>query len=308
MEPLVPPEVDLRDFPSMPVIRARLFGSTFHSRANDSEWRAGVTLWIKSWDQVPAGTLPDDDIDLCRLAELGRDVKEWKKLQVMAMRGWEVATDGLLYHRVVAECVLVAWLEKLGNRLSGGAGNAKRWGFAFDPDVIQKQIVMATGMLFTLNPESKALRKKRGSGIPTGPPNRPNGSADGIPNGNTDATQFHRSGIPDGSPGRIASEVKRSTNRLNRDVERTPNEERAVDNSAASQPTDKTELPKVKIAIDNTTSQHQSTAGQNWNNRNYVYESGKTFGRLQRQGESYSDYRDAVITESQRRMITAGAH
>ena len=30
----------------------------------------GGTLWLKSWDQVPAGSLPDDDVDLCRLAEL----------------------------------------------------------------------------------------------------------------------------------------------------------------------------------------------------------------------------------------------
>ena len=34
----------------------RLFGSSFHARASDAEWRAGVTLWLKSFHQVPAGS------------------------------------------------------------------------------------------------------------------------------------------------------------------------------------------------------------------------------------------------------------
>ena len=32
-----------------------------------------MTLWLKAQDQVPAGSLPGDDVELCRLAELGRD-------------------------------------------------------------------------------------------------------------------------------------------------------------------------------------------------------------------------------------------
>lgn len=85
------------------MFRSRLFGSTFHARATDGEWRAGVTLWMKSWDQVPAGSLPTDDIDLCRLAELARDIKTWKKVKDGALRGWVLCTDGRLYHPVVAE-------------------------------------------------------------------------------------------------------------------------------------------------------------------------------------------------------------
>lgn len=203
IEPLVPPEVDLRDYPSTPIIRGRLFGSTFHSRANDGEWRAGVTLWCKSWDQVPAGTLPQDDVDLCRLAELGRDARAWKKLRTMALHGWALATDGLMYHRIVAEVVLVAWLDKLGKQLSGGAGNAKRWGFVFDAETIQGQIATASRMLFTLNPQSNALRKKRISGIPTGPPD----DRGATPNGNAGATNNDPNGIADGTPDRIAREV-----------------------------------------------------------------------------------------------------
>lgn len=107
--PPVPPEADLKDFPFTPMYRARLFGSSFHARANDAEWRAGVTLWLKSQDQVPAGSLPDDDVQLCRLAELGRDLKTWKKIRAMALHGWYLCTDGRLYNDVVAEIVNDQW-------------------------------------------------------------------------------------------------------------------------------------------------------------------------------------------------------
>lgn len=115
--PLTPADCDLRDFPHTPMFRARLFGSSFHAQATDAEWRAGVTLWLKSWDQVPAGSLPDNDVELCRLAELARDLKTWKKLKDGAMRGWIACSDGRLYHPVVAEGVNTAIEAKLKQRL-----------------------------------------------------------------------------------------------------------------------------------------------------------------------------------------------
>lgn len=124
--PLVPGQVDLRDFPFTPIFRARLFGSAFHARANDGEWRAGVTLWLKSWDQVPAGTLPDDDIDLCRLAELGRDMKTWRKLKPGALRGWIRCADGRLHHKVVAEGVMEAWERKITQRFKTECARIKK--------------------------------------------------------------------------------------------------------------------------------------------------------------------------------------
>lgn len=110
--PPTPADADLRDFAFTPFYRARLFGSMFHARANDAEWRAGVTLWLKSQDQVPAGSLPDDDTDLCRLAELGRDLKTWRKLRPMALHGWYLCSDGRLYHSVISEIVTEQWKAK----------------------------------------------------------------------------------------------------------------------------------------------------------------------------------------------------
>lgn len=114
--PLTPAGCVLQDFPHTPIYRARLFGSSFHARTTDGEWRAGVTLWLKSWDQVPAGSLPDDDIELCRLAELARDMKTWKKVKDGALRGWLKCSDGRLYHPVVAEGVHNALDAKAAQR------------------------------------------------------------------------------------------------------------------------------------------------------------------------------------------------
>lgn len=113
---MTPPGCVLQDFPHTPIFRARLFGSSFHARATDAEWRAGVTLWLKSWDQVPAGSLPDDDIELCRLAELARDLKTWKKVKAGALRGWVLCGDSRLYHPVVAEGVNNALEAKTAQR------------------------------------------------------------------------------------------------------------------------------------------------------------------------------------------------
>lgn len=104
-DPPVPASADMTNFPFTPIYRARLFGSKFHARANDSEWRAGVTLWLKSQDQVPAGSLPDDDTDLCRLAELARDIKTWRKIRSGALHGWYKCNDGRLYNNTVATVV-----------------------------------------------------------------------------------------------------------------------------------------------------------------------------------------------------------
>jgi hypothetical protein len=114
--PLTPAGCNLQDFPHTPILRSRLFGSSFHARTTDSEWRAGVTLWLKAWEQVPAGSLPDDDIELCRLAELARDLKTWKKLKAGAMRGWVLCSDNRLYHPVVAEVVRNALDAKAAQR------------------------------------------------------------------------------------------------------------------------------------------------------------------------------------------------
>lgn len=114
--PLTPADCDLRDFPFLPLDIVRLFNSEFHARSDDPVWRAGLTLWLKSFHQVPAASVPDDDVALARLAELGRDVKTWKKLREGALYGWVQCSDGRWYHPVVVEKALEAWNGKKAQR------------------------------------------------------------------------------------------------------------------------------------------------------------------------------------------------
>jgi hypothetical protein len=113
---MTPADCDLRDFPFMPLDIVRLFNSAFRARSNDAEFRAGFTLWCKSFHQVPAGSVPDDDVSLTRLAELGRDIKGWKKLREGALYGWVKCNDGRWYHPVVVEKALEAWNGKKSQR------------------------------------------------------------------------------------------------------------------------------------------------------------------------------------------------
>lgn len=107
--PLVPPHVDLRRLPWMRLDTGRLLDSDMFALSTGDEFKAAVALWCKSWSQMPAASLPDDDRVLAHLSGAGT---RWKKLRPMALRGWIKCDDGRLYHPVVAEQALAAWDER----------------------------------------------------------------------------------------------------------------------------------------------------------------------------------------------------
>jgi hypothetical protein len=188
LAPLTPADCNLQDFPFMPVDIARLFNSEFHARATDAEWRAAVTLWLKAYHQVPAASVPDDDVALARLAEFGRDTRGWRKVREIALYGWVKCSDGRLYHRIVAAKALEAWIEKLAQRRKSGAGNAKRWGGEFDPAAIDDQIRSSLESLKDLDPSSRTLLRRHAL-LPPGDshgdaPRTPTGNPTGTPTGN----------------------------------------------------------------------------------------------------------------------------
>lgn len=100
----------------MPLDVLRLRDSGLTSRATGDEFRAAVLLWCASWHQMPAASLPNDDIDLANLCGYGRAPKEWAKLREGALRGWVLCSDGRLYHPTVAEKAREAWRSKLAQR------------------------------------------------------------------------------------------------------------------------------------------------------------------------------------------------
>lgn len=121
--PLSPPDCDLRGMPYMPLDLVRLFDSDFYALATGDEFKAGLTLWGKSFLQVPGGSLPDDQRILAHLSGAGA---AWKKVRGMALRGWVKCSDGRLYHPVVAEKAAEAWRARLERRARTEAARAAR--------------------------------------------------------------------------------------------------------------------------------------------------------------------------------------
>lgn len=114
--PMTPEGCDLRGLEWMPLYGGRLFGSDFDAHATDAEWRAALQLWWAAWNQVPAASLPDDDVALCRLAGFGRDVKAWRKVKPRALYGFTLCTDGRFYHKALAVFALDSWQRRLKDR------------------------------------------------------------------------------------------------------------------------------------------------------------------------------------------------
>lgn len=139
--PLTPPDADLQDFPFMPLHVSRLRDSDLAAEESPEACWYAVLLWGAAWHQIPAGSLPDNDSVLARLAGLGRDVRTFRKHRKGAMRGWVLCADGRLYHPVVAETVNSAWAEKQAFRdrkarrkVIAENAAAARWGNASSDD------------------------------------------------------------------------------------------------------------------------------------------------------------------------------
>lgn len=118
-EPLTPADCDLKDFPFMPLDVSRLRDSELASNETPEACWAAVLLWAASWHQVPAASIPDDDMWIAKQAGYqlrGKIDKAWKGIRAGALRGWVACSDGRLYHPVVAEKARDAWQAKLEQR------------------------------------------------------------------------------------------------------------------------------------------------------------------------------------------------
>lgn len=102
----------MSDFQYMELDVRRLRDSKFAASGDGEGFRAGVLLWCAAWHQIPAASLPDDDIELANLAGYGRVVKEWRKVREQALSGFVKCSDGRLYHAVIAEKAVSAFAAK----------------------------------------------------------------------------------------------------------------------------------------------------------------------------------------------------
>lgn len=121
-EPLLPDTVDLRSLCWMKLDMCRLQGSDFRHLADNEEFGAAVKLWMASMQQVPAGSLPNNDRIIASLAGYANVPRRWNKVRDMALYGWIPCNDDRLYHPVISEMVL----EVQGS--TGGVQHALRDG------------------------------------------------------------------------------------------------------------------------------------------------------------------------------------
>lgn len=127
----------------VPLYINRLLTSDFVAYALAEGRRADIgtalILWSESFKQDPAGTLPDDDVALARLAGYGGDVAAWRAVRAGALYGWSVChIDGervaaghnkaRLGHPVIASICHDMYKRKRGrdqNRTAGAFATLK---------------------------------------------------------------------------------------------------------------------------------------------------------------------------------------
>lgn len=125
-EPLVPAEVDLRNFLFMPleVGRLRRSKSWLIAKRNPEIGFYMLNVWMGVWHNIPAGSLEDDDDVIADMAMC--DPRRWDRVKADVMRGWIKCSDGRLYHPVVAEKVRDSWEVKVAQRKRTAAATEAR--------------------------------------------------------------------------------------------------------------------------------------------------------------------------------------
>ncbi|MBU2767753.1 YdaU family protein [Acidithiobacillus ferrivorans] len=123
LEPLTPPDTDIRAVPWFKLDMLKLGHSEFLHVANNEELGAAFKLWMFAIHQVPAGSLPNNEVVLAQAAGYDHRKKAWQRVRGMALYGWALCSDGRLYHQTVAMTVLDI-LQSLQSRQSGQSGQS----------------------------------------------------------------------------------------------------------------------------------------------------------------------------------------
>ena len=113
----------------MPLDVGRLRDSDLAANETPEACWAALLLWAASWHQVPAASIPNDDMWIAKAAGYmmrGKIDKAWKDVRGGALRGYILCADGRLYHPVVAEKAAEAWQAKLEQRWRSECGRIKK--------------------------------------------------------------------------------------------------------------------------------------------------------------------------------------
>jgi hypothetical protein len=107
---MTPEDCDLRSMAWFPLHHKRLRRSSWWLKASDQAKAISVELWCEAYEQVPAASLPDDDIALSVAAGFGRrDLSGWLAVKAEVMGPWVLCADGRWYHPTLAEIAVETW-------------------------------------------------------------------------------------------------------------------------------------------------------------------------------------------------------
>lgn len=109
--PPIDPKADLTSFCEMRFDVVRFKGSML-AMSDPAAIAAAILLWCEAWHQLPASSLPDDDVWLAMHGGFGRDVEGWQRVRPAALRGWYKCSDERLYHPLLAEKADASWIGK----------------------------------------------------------------------------------------------------------------------------------------------------------------------------------------------------
>lgn len=126
-DPLVPSDVDLRGYDYMPLYGERLFKSQTWIAASAEAKIAALRLWWHAYaHEVPAASLPNNDVLLSEYAGYGVAVKAWQRVKQQALHGFVECSDGRLYHPRLSEWAIEAWDLRVKERQRKANWRAKQ--------------------------------------------------------------------------------------------------------------------------------------------------------------------------------------
>lgn len=125
--PLTPPDCDLSSLPWFPLHYRRLRKSGFWLHSSAEVRALSVELWCASYEEIPAASLPDDDMALSIAAGFGRfQIEEWQAIKPNVMKAWLKCLDGRWYHPFLSVIALEAFIQKLKERARRPGAAAER--------------------------------------------------------------------------------------------------------------------------------------------------------------------------------------
>lgn len=120
-----------------------------------------LMLWMVAWEQTPCGSLPADDALIC--ARLGMPPKLFAKHRAVLLRGWEIATDGRLYHLTITERVLRMLASRAKDRVRTARSRAESERVTRDTSVTPPSVTAASHVSSTPEPEPEEEQTTQGA-------------------------------------------------------------------------------------------------------------------------------------------------